>query len=111
MVWVGEVKRGGAGTEEGGSDGESGVGGNAMDPFDAPHQAAEIGGVRRRVLQTMLEIQGAYGREVEFDGLRFEGVGEVGSKEHEGVLGCRERGAVGVESVVRECKVSEAALY
>ena len=32
---------------------------------------------------------------------------EVGSKEHEGVLGCRERGAVGVES---ECKVNEAAL-
>ena len=80
-----------------------------MDAFDAPHQAAEIGGVRRRVWQTMLEVQGAYSSEVEFDGLRFEGVGEVGSKEHEGVLGCRERGAVGVESVVCECKVLRCA--
>ena len=110
MVWVGEVKRGGEGTEEGGSDGESGVGGNTMYPFDAPHQAAEIGGVHRRVWQAMLDVQGAYSSEVEFDGLRFEGVGEVCSKEHEGVLGCRERGAVGVELVVRECKVNEAAL-
>ena len=81
-----------------------------MDPFDTPHQAVEIGGVCRRVWQAMLNVQGAYSSEVEFDGLRFEGVGEVGSKKHEGVLGCRERGAVGVESVVRECKANEAAL-
>ena len=40
----------------------------------------------------MLEVQSAYG------------------KEHVGVLGCRERGAVGVESVVHECNLNEAAL-
>ena len=48
-----------------------------MDPFDTPHQAAEIG---RRVWQAMLNVQGAYSSEVEFDGLRFEGVGEVGKQ-------------------------------
>ena len=51
-----------------------------MDPFNASHQATEVEGISGWVCQTMLQVEHTNCRKVEFDGLWFVGIGEVGGK-------------------------------